>query len=61
MTETHIPRWLNDRLISTMRKVITVRDQLRCATSFREQRRLEWVLKQAQIDHAWLEHWVAKT
>jgi hypothetical protein len=59
MTET--PRWLRDRLSSNMRKIASLRDQLREKDVEWERQRLQRWLKEAQIDHSWLEHWVTLT
>ena len=54
-------RWLRDRKANAWNRVITCRDQLRYAVADWERDRCEKWLKQAQIDHAWLQHWVTLT
>jgi hypothetical protein len=55
------PRWIQDRLVSAMRKVISIRQDLRYATLYKDQRRLERELKQAQIECGYAQHWVLLT
>ena len=52
------PRWLKDRMTSTLKDVARIRRELRLAVRDKDARRLERELKQAQIEHASAKHWV---
>ena len=52
------PRWLQNRITSAVKEVVRVRRELRKALRLKDATRLERALKQAQIEHAWLQHWL---
>jgi hypothetical protein len=65
MTQDETPKvakWLRDRKSSAWRRVITIRDQLRQTPrdGWEYDRHLKW-LKEAQIEYAWLSHWITLT
>jgi hypothetical protein len=56
--EQNPPRWLQNRITFAMKEVGRVRRELRKARRLKDAMRLERELKQAQIEHAYAQHWV---
>ena len=56
-----IPLWLQNRISASKGKVTRFRRELRFAVRDKDARRVERELKQAQIDHAYAQHWVMLT
>jgi hypothetical protein len=59
--EQTIPRWLQSRIAFTAKEVVRVRRELRRTQRFKDLKRLERDLKQAQIECAYARHWVMLT
>jgi hypothetical protein len=59
--EDSMPKWLRERINNARRKVNTLKDQLdeNDNSDWQRERRLKW-LRQAEIEHAWSEHWLTK-
>ena len=55
---TTIPLWLQNRISASKGKVTRFRRELHFALSDRDVKRAERELKQAQIEHAYAQHWV---
>jgi hypothetical protein len=56
-----VPRWLGNTIQKRLKNIIHIRRDLRKARTWKEERRLESELKQAQIEHAYAQHWVILT
>ena len=52
------PRWLQSRIANALKDVTRIRRELRKARRLKDAMRLERELKQAQIEHAYAQHWV---
>jgi hypothetical protein len=56
-----MPRWLGNTIQKRLKEVIHIRRDLQEARTWKQERRLEWELKQAQITCAYAQHWVMLT
>jgi hypothetical protein len=56
-----IPRWLSNAIQRRLKDVIRIRRDLRNSRNVKEELRLERELKQAQIECAYVQHWVMLT
>ena len=61
MTTLTVPRWLQNRIANALKDVARIRRGLRKARRLKHAMRLERELKQAQIEHAYAQHWVMLT
>jgi hypothetical protein len=52
------PRWLQDRMTRTSAQIARIKRELRFTVTYRDAKRLERELKEAQIEHAHVKHWV---
>jgi hypothetical protein len=55
------PRWLQNLIATSRGKVSRLKRELRFTVTYRDAKRLERELKQAQIECAYAQHWVTLT